>query len=231
MKRVWISIVVFAVSGFGCLDGQEPIIVAHRAQGVGFPGENIPENVPLAFASGFGAEIDVRGDGEKLMELGHLAPEGRELSEVFAAVRDRWEPSFAGRMLIIDVANDTGDRVSENLIDVVCAEVVGTPLEELDLVIESSNLETLARMHAIYSRTPSGLRVRFSKTYWNAPEYTVPAWVDTVSVNIAELPSFSHPHSILVFGVSSRNAYRQVVHSRSTIEAIITEHPHRVASW
>ena len=74
MKRIWISATAIAVSlsGFACLDGQEPIIIAHRAQGVGLPGQNIPENVPLAFASGFGAEIDVRGDGEKLIELGHL---------------------------------------------------------------------------------------------------------------------------------------------------------------
>lgn len=214
-----------------CVGDGRPIIIAHRAQGVGPDGENLPANVPLVFAAGFGAEVDVRGDGARPFELGHLAPNGHDLHEVFAAVAAAWRPDFAGRVLVIDVSDDTGDAVSNGLIDAIYADVAGTELEALQLIVESSNDETLSRMVALQSRRAPALPIRFAQTYWHAPEYTTAAWVDLVATSVTELGEFAHPKPLLLFNVETRNAYRDALTSHSEVFAVITDHPRRAAAW
>jgi hypothetical protein len=208
-----------------------PPIIAHRSLGIGEPGENVAANVPLALASGFGAEIDVRGDGAQPFELGHLAPNGDTLSDVFAGLRNGWRSSMSGQILILDIANDEGGVVSQHIVDKVYDEIVGTVLVELQIVITGANLEMLAKMRASQDAHTPKLDISFALTYWYAPEYSVPAWVDIVMANARELPTFEHPHPVLLFGVETRAAMREALTSHSEIIGVITDHPRRAANW
>lgn len=226
-----VALLAVALAGTGCVADERPVIIAHRTLGVGADEENLPANVPLAFAAGFGAEVDVRGDGARPLELGHLSPNGHDLLEVFAAVRGAWQPDFAGRILVIDISDDTGDAVTNNLVDVLYAEVPGTELAALDLIVESANDETLARMAAYHAAAGGTLPLRFALTYWHAPEYTAAGFIDLVSTSVTELPAYAHPKPLLLFSVESRNALRDALTSRSTVLGVITDHPRRAAEW
>jgi len=239
VKRAWRVVVVGVVvvvaaglaTGLGaCVDDMPPII-AHRALGVGDEAENLPANVPLALAAGFGAEVDIRGDGARPFELGHLRPNGHTLPEVFAELRAAWQPSFAGKMLILDVSNDEDFAVTDGLIGLVYAEIPGTELEALELVVEAANLEMLQRLRTFHDARSPRLNIRFALTYWYATEYTVPDWVDIVVANVSELPEFAHPKPLLIFGVESRNTLRQALMTHSRVLGVITDHPRRAAQW
>jgi hypothetical protein len=211
---------------------EKPAIIAHRALGVGEDVENLPANVPRAFALGFGAEVDVRGDGDRPYELGHLGPNGHDLFEVFAAIRAAWDPAWAGLILIIDVADDENDVVSSTLVDVIHDEVLGTELASLTIIVQSSTIESLTRLRTRWDARPGPrLPLLFAMTYWYSPEYTQPLWVDAVAANIAELGDFRHPKPILVFGADTRNGIRRALTSRSEILGIVSDHPRRVAAW
>lgn len=215
-----------------CVPDERPVIIAHRGLGVGEDGENIPANAPCAFALEFGVEFDVRGDGARPFELGHLAPNGHDLYEVFAAIRAEWQPSWAGRVLIIDVSDDTGDVVSNGLIDLIYDEIAGTEQASLDIIVESSTIDSLARLRAYHDARPEPrLALRFAMTYWYSPEYTQPPWIDLVAANVTEIGDFAHPKPLLLFGAETRNTLRQALTSRSDVFGIVTDHPRRVAEW
>ena len=219
---------LFAVTA--CVD-EMPQIIAHRSLGVGEPGENVAANVPVALALGFGAEIDIRGDGKEPFELGHLAPNGDTLHDALSAVRHGWRSSMAERMLILDIANDEGGLVSQSIVAAVYDEVSGNSLADLQFVITGANLEMLARMRALHDVRSPKLDIRFALTYWYTPEYAVPEWVDIVMTNARELPAFAHPHPVLVFGVETRSAMREALTSHSEIIGVITDHPRRAETW
>lgn len=212
-----------------CAAEQHPLIVAHRAQGVGEHGENIVANVPRCFEAGFGVEIDVRGDGELDFELGHLEPQGEDLAAALDALEDAWELDWSGRVLVIDVANDGGNRVSDGLMGFLNERIAATKLDQLRIVIQSSNEATLDRMSAHFQDTGAALDVRFATTYWTTPEYTPPGVVDLVTANAKELGSMPYPKPMMLFGVESRAVYRDAVSSDSEVYAVITDHPRRIA--
>lgn len=212
-----------------CTHEQHPLIIAHRAQGVGEHGESVVENVAKCFEAGFGAEIDVRGDGELDFELGHLEPQGHDLAEVFAAIDAAWELDFVGRVLVIDIANDGGNRVSDGLMTFLHKAVEQTKLEQLRFVIQSSNEETLDRLLAHHADAGGALDVRFATTYWTAPEYTPPDGLDLVTANAKEIGDLPYPKPLMLFGVESRAMYRNVEMSASDVYAVITDHPRRIA--
>lgn len=214
-----------------CTHEQRPLIIAHRAQGVGEHGENVVGNVPKCFEEGFGAEIDVRGDGELDFELGHLEPQGHDLAEVLGAIDAGWESDWAGLVLIVDIANDGGDRVSGGLMQFLHERVMQTKLEQLRFVVQSSNEETLDRLIAHNADLPVALDVRFATTYWTAPEYTPPDRLDLVTANAKELGDLPYPKPVMLFGVESRAVYRSVAASTSDVYAVITDHPRRIAEF
>ena len=226
-----LGVITVYLSITGCGGEQRPNIIAHRAQGVGTHGENIVENVSLCFEAGFGAEIDIRGDGSLEMELGHLEPNGRDLGEVFKTLRSAWEPGFAGRILVIDVANDGGNRVSDGLIRYLHERVPGTELATLRFIIQSSNEESLDRLQAHFDDEPEKLDIAFATTYWTAPELTPPDGLDLVTTHAKELGDAPYPKPVMLFGVESRSVYRSAVRSASEIHAVITDHPRRIAEF
>lgn len=228
MRALALSLVV-ASAVSACAHEQYPLVIAHRAQGVGEHGENIVANVPKCFAAGFGAEIDVRGDGELDFELGHMEPQGHDLAEALEAIDQEWEYEFEGRVLIVDVANDGGDRVSDGLVRFLHEAVPGTSLTKLRFVIQSSNEETLDRMIAHYREEPEPLDIRFATTYWTSPELTPPDWLDLVTANAKEIGELPQPKPLMLFGVESRAMYRNVARSSSDVYAVITDHPRRIA--
>ena len=214
-----------------CGDEKKPRIIAHRALGIGDVGENRPRNVARLMSAGFGVEIDIRGDGRRPFTLGHLSPNGHTLREVFDEILAVWKPSFAGRILVLDVSNDSGDQVSDGIIDFLYEEMLGTELEQLEVIIQSSNEETLARMREAQRQESSRLRISLAITYWIAPEYTTAYWIDLVSTNVREIGSLPHPKPLLLFGIDTRASYREAVDSRNTVVGLLTDHPRRAAQF
>ena len=212
-----------------CGDEADLIIIGHRAQGVGEPGENLAANVPLLFAAGFGAEVDIRGDGKRPFELGHFGPSGESLDDVFIGLEAAWTPIFAGQTLVLDIANDRRDLVSNNLIGFLENRVAGTSLDAIVFVVQSSNIQSLARLQGSYVQSGSTLDVRFALTYWISTEYSTASWINLVVGNVAAFGELSHPKPVLLFGVESRASYRRAVESRNDVIGVITNHPRRVA--
>lgn len=212
----------------GCGEQHAPQIIAHRAQGVGEPGENLPGNVPLALAQGFGAEVDLRGDGDTALALGHLAPNGHDLAELLDVLQKQWQEDFAGKLLVLDVANDSDARVSATLTDSLLDRVTGTELAQLHYIVQSSTWDSLAHMHSLYVARRSEVKMGFAMTFWWSPEYTVPGWVDYVTTNVSELGDYPHPRPVLLFGVETRSSFRISQRAQSQIDGLITDHPRRV---
>lgn len=212
-----------------CADDAPEFIVGHRAQGVGDTEENRAANVPRLFAEGFGAEIDIRGDGARDFELGHFSPNGDTLGDVFDVLEDTWQPEFAGTVLLLDIANDHADTVSNTLIDFLYDRVPGTPLEALQLIVQSSNIESLARLHGASLHRTGELDLLFALTYWLSTEYTTASWIDLVTGNVSSFGELRHPKPVVLFGVETRSSYRRAIESRAEVIGVITNHPRRIA--
>jgi hypothetical protein len=222
--------VILLLSLVGCAADGDLIVIGHRAQGVGETGENLAANVPLLFDAGFGAEVDVRGDGSRPFTLGHFGPGDDTLDDVLDRVEETWQPHYAGRYLVLDIANDRSDAVSNNLIAYLDGRITGTPLEEVVFVVQSSNLQSLARLQGAYVQRASSLGVLFALTYWISTEYSTASWVDLVTGNVAAFGEMMHPKPVLLFGVETRASYRRAAESRNNVIGVITNHPRRIAA-
>lgn len=227
MVKGWQLLVVLS---FGCGRAQDPLIVAHRAQGVGPPGENMVANAAAALQAGFGVELDIRGDGELRFELGHLSPSGQTLGDALTAVEAGWDPDMAGQLLVLDIANDRGDQVSGELLEYLRFRLEGSPLRALHFIVQSSTVESLARLFASLDPEVTPLTVSFAMTYWSSPEYTLPDWVDLLSTSVREMGGYPYPRPLLLFGVEERAAYRAAVNAPGEVFALITDHPRRLAN-
>jgi len=204
-------------------------IVGHRALGLGVSEENRAANVEGLFRAGFGAEIDIRGDGEAPFTLGHLRSNGDTLAEVFDRLEAAWDPSFAEQVLLLDIANDQDDTVSNDLISYLFGRVGGSVLTDLPIIVQSSNIESLARLQGAYRQRGGGLQLRFALTYWLSTEYTTPGWIDLVTGNVSSMGEMPHPKPVALFGVDTRASFRRAVESRNDVIGVITNHPRRIA--
>ena len=211
--------------------GPDPLIIAHRAQGVEGTGENEIGDTVRALREDFGVEIDIRGDGEDRYELGHNLPEGRTLNDALDAVQRAWDDDFESLPFIIDIANDKDDVVSDTLSKWLIKRVEGNVLEKLDFIVQSSNEESLARMRTSWKDADTDVEIRFGMTLWTVVEYTTPRWLDFVVTNVSELPSWRHPTPLILFGVASRSSYERVENSQSEIFAVLTDHPRRIREF
>jgi hypothetical protein len=218
----------FALSG--CAADASLIVIGHRAQGVGETGENLAANVPLLFDAGFGAEVDIRGDGRRPFALGHFGPGEESLDDVLDRLETAWQPQYAGQTLVLDIANDRSDAVSNNLVAYLDGRVAGSPLEDVVFIVQSSNLQSLARLQGAYVQRASSLDVLFALTYWISNEYSTPSWVDLVTGNVSAFGELAHPKPVMLFGVESRASYRRAAESRNDVIGVITNHPRRIAA-
>lgn len=213
----------------GC-DPPRPAIIAHRSQGVGEPGENKVANMPLVLEAGFGLELDVRADGVLPFELGHNSPEGETLDEALDAIEAAWQPSFAGLPLVVDIADDDRDRVTETLVPHLLERIEGSELRDLGWILQNSSETSLGRLQAAYAAADTDVELKFGLTLWTVVEYSIPSWVDYVVTNVNELPSWPHPKPLILFGVASRASYEQVESSASEVAGVLTDHPRRIAN-
>ena len=213
----------------GCAAGGEVVVIGHRAQGIGSSGENRALNVPHLFDAGFGAEIDIRGDGELQFELGHFTANGDSLEGALGGIQAAWRLDWQGRWLVLDIANDRGDQVSNNLINYLYQRVPGTDLEGVRLVVQSSNEQSLARMQSAHVTRGELLDIRFALTYWVSTEYTTASWVDLVAGNVSAFGELSHPKPVVLFGVETRASFRRALESRNDVVGVITNHPRRIS--
>ena len=189
MKPVFLVVFSFLLSACGSV--QNPIIIAHRATGLGAKGENQVSNVAPLMSAGFGVEIDIRADGDLQFELGHFAPQGGTLLEVLDALKADWEPGFEGKVLVIDVVNDQSDLISSKLMTFLDEQVSGTELEDLAFIVQSSSLQSLIRLRATRG-ADSALDIRMALTYFAVQDYTV-SECDLVTTPAAELGDFRYP--------------------------------------
>jgi hypothetical protein len=213
----------------GCAAGGEVVVIGHRAQGIGASEENRAANVPHLLDAGFGSEIDIRGDGALPFELGHFGPNGDTLEGVLAAIEAAWQPQWQGRWLVLDIANDRGDEVSNNLINYLYERVPSTRLEDIRVVVQSSNEQSLARMQSAHVTRGESLDIRFALTYWISTEYTTASWVDLVAGNVSAFGELNHPKPVILFGVETRASFRRALESRNDVIGVITNHPRRIA--
>ncbi len=215
----------------------EPILVAHRALGVVEDAEeNQPNHVVAAFEQGFGAEIDIRLDGdgcsgdpslaevEGCFDLGHTEPNGHTLANVVDAV---WAlPELpSGRPLILDIVNDP-DHLTVLQLLAYLASVDPLPLP---VVVQTSSAEGLAMLDALRNDSLVDGDLSFALTYFTNPEFTAPAGADLIISNIAELPASPMPVPVAVFGVATESAWSQAVYAASDVRWVITDFPGRFA--
>jgi hypothetical protein len=229
-----------------CEPPNQPEIVAHRALGFTEGGEeNQPHNVLLAFQNGFGAEIDLRTDGEGCAEgedpgetgcfdMGHSKPNGHRFSEVIAQLAEGWEAGFDHHTLVIDIANDSDNLVSTNLMEYLFRALPANGLETLKLLVQSSAFEDLEVLRFAYDQYLDGggapLDLRIAITYFANPELPLPEYVDAMVCNISELPSLPEvPQEVAVFGVDSWGGWKQALFSSSRVTMVITDYPYRFA--
>ena len=213
----------------GCAPEPALFIVAHRAHGIGSVEENRADNVVPLFEAGFGVEVDIRGDGEEPFALGHFGPNGDTLGDVLDEIEAAWQPQWVDRVLFADIANDRADAVSNGLVNFLVDRLDGSAIAGLQIIVQSSNIQSLARLQGAYVQRGSPHDIRFALTYWISTEHTTPSWIDLVTGNVSAFGELPHPKPVVLFGVETRAAYRRVRELRSDVIGVISDHPRRVA--
>ncbi len=218
-----------------------PAIVAHRGLGV-LPDseENAPDHLAAAFEAGFGAELDLRIDGdgcggepsaaavEGCFDLGHSAPNGHTFAEVVEAF-SAMDADLAGPTLVLDVVNDPDRQVSLQIVEYLSVALPGTVLGQTPILLESSSLDGLAMIHASVETLHPDLDLRLAVTYFADPELTVPDYVDAVVTHIGELPTDPMPVPVAAFGVATQSSVKAAMYAASDVQWVITDVPTRVA--
>lgn len=227
-KWLWLLPALLTIS---CEQNPLPFIIAHRAQGVHSPGENLLQNVVPVLRGGFGVELDVRGDGVKELELGHLEPSGESLDQALQEILENWHRDFAGLPLVIDIANDSGNKVSDILIERLHQRTANTQLSKLHLVIQTSSRHSIASMETEREKNYPGLQLDFALTYWASPQYTTIPEVDHLTTNVTEVGNLPYPKTLLLFGLESRAKMRQAQQCQSEVFGLLTDHPRRVKNF
>ena len=220
---------------------QHPGIVAHRALGVNeTTDENDPANMLAAFSAGYGAETDLRVDGdgcegklERLetdgcFDLGHSAPNGHTLAELLDTLESGWTDDFGGQTLLLDVVNDPDRTLTLALVPFLRQRLASSPLSEIDLMIQSSSVEGIALLRGQLDAEPVQFPLRLGITWFVNPSLTVPDSAEFAVVHIAELPLVPMPVPVAVFGVASESSYKQAIYAESEVEFVITDFPQRI---
>ncbi len=218
----------------GCA-ANDPALVAHRGLGV-LPDaeENVPDHLVAALEAGFGAEVDLRVDGdgcagdparaatEGCYDLGHTAPNGHTLAELAELVGAL--PEAPAGPLFLDVVNDPDRAVTLTLLDWLGTVPFGT----LPLIVQTSSAESLAMFDAL--RQEQGApEVMLGLTSFTNPEFTPPTGADLLVVNLAELPVAPMPLPVAVYGVSTEHAWALAQTASSDVRWVITDLPGRFA--
>lgn len=220
---------------------QSPSIVAHRALGVAeSTDENRPENIVLALQAGFGAEVDIRADGEGCgteaterafdgcFDLGHTSPNGRTFAELLDLLEQGWTPEMEGGALLLDVVNDPDRLISTSILPYLSERVTGTPLESLRWMLQSSSVEGIVLIRGQLEADPLDFPLLLGITWFVNPSLTVPDSADFAVVHVAELPLVPMPLPVGVFGVSSLSSYKQAIYAESEVAWVITDFPARM---
>lgn len=218
----------------------EPRIIAHRALGLSEGGEeNQPGLALLALEQGFGAELDVRLDGdgcggdpsraaeEGCFDLGHTEPNGHTLAEVVPLLAELEADGEARPPLLIDIVNDPDRAVSRQLLRYLAANAPA----DFPFLVQSSSVDSVAILLGGLDGVVIDPNIQFGVTYFADPEFTVPDFVDFVVVNIAELPPAPMPVPVAAYGVASSSSWKSALYATSDVRWVITDFPTRGAAF
>lgn len=218
----------------------DPAVIAHRALGIE---EGADENQPglalAALEAGFGAELDLRLDGEGCggdpsraaeegcFDLGHSAPNGHTLAEVVPLLSELSASGNPRPPLLLDIVNDPDRAVSLQLLRYLAANAP----EGYPLLVQSSSTDAVAILVGERDQIVIDHDVQLGVTYFADPEFTVPDFVDFVVVNIAELPPVPMPVPVAAYGVASASSWKSALYAPSEVRWVITDFPTRGAAF
>ena len=209
----------------------EPIkVFSHRARGIGSNDENNPENALLALAEFDGVEVDIRGDGPDQYSLGHFRPNEHTLEELLILTKNNWQSEFVGKYLLLDIANDSGQHVSDSLIDDLIEMIGNSNLNQLKYIILASVENILVRCQTRYRGLESLASIEFAMTYFSVTSFTPPDQANFVLTNVSELPDNLLPKPVILFGVESRQTFMQSRANNNEVFGLVSDHPRRMVN-